>query len=102
VAYELSNQQRKAAVLWADGRMYNEIAEAIGVDPSTVWRWTKLPAFKLEAEDILKRILAATERERIQARRAALHRLKGIAERENEDRDDDKLSISAAREIRQY
>jgi transposase-like protein len=45
-ATQLSSQQQQAAEMLAAGKPVAEVAQTIGVDRATVWRWRQLPEFQ--------------------------------------------------------
>jgi len=66
-ASRLTPAQQRAVLLLAAGRRVCEVAEAVGVDRTTLWRWREIPAFQ-----------AAEGRARAEAWDAGINRLREL------------------------
>lgn len=51
-ATQLTAQQERAAEMLAAGQRVSEVAETLGVDRATLWRWRRLSGFQ-EQENVM-------------------------------------------------
>ena len=73
----LTEAQKKAAQMMFDAYPVGKIAEELGINRTTVWRWRKQPAFQRELDRILNRFLKDKRIEamrRIREERIAYHK----------------------------
>jgi transposase-like protein len=92
----LSEVQNRAVELLASGVSYRSVCDRLGIDPSTLSRWQKLPTFRAAINKILHESRDAVSRRMVHASGVALQTLIEIClKTEASDRD----RIAAANSI---
>jgi AcrR family transcriptional regulator len=79
----LSPQQNQAATLLATGLRKGAVARAVGVDPTTIWRWEKDSAFRRACGQQLHDALDATRSLVVDGRLRALRLLVDVLDDES-------------------
>ena len=73
IVFEWTDERDQAAIMLAQGYQNNEVAEAVGVHPSTIGRWKRNDIFAKEVDDLTMMYGVANKLHRIRLLNQAIN-----------------------------